>query len=1538
MKAIILIIFLILIFPFSFIFAQTFSNEKQKFIKQIDELFSDNESEKVKSFAKDEFKENILKNGIIDDGSFNQMVNTSNQIITNGLKPYPNLFNYLYTYNHILSKKLESNQIENWHSIIDNLLETKNKSTDDFIKFSLHFFLYNKISDAGNSNWYYSDGKFFFSMGSNPQISLTNGNLKCLLTDKSSGSGATDSVVISKTNGKLDIISKSWIGSEGKINWLKTGVPSDKMFAEIRNEYKVNLKNSQIKIDSILLSAPYFQKPIYGAIEDKTNTYLREIDRIYPRFVSYNKRVKVENIMNGIDYDGGFVIEGEKLVGSGEKGNLSKVIIKRGNSPFIVVSDELFQFSINSIQSTSSFLKIQIDNDSISHIGINFSYDKNSQEIEISRPSKGIGYAPFEDSYHMLDIFCQRILYRTGTDELRLTYDYGASNDLKNAKFESKNFFDEKLFDSFKGQDAVNPLTNAAKYCREKNIKTLSEGEFASAINKYLSQCKSLMLEMAVHGFINYDTEQKIVTVNEKLYKYVENKSGQGDFDNISFKSDLKPEILQYNEDQLREIRSDSQLNKQYELLLENENRRKSLPFYGVLDLKTKELLIDGVDLVTISNTQTTFIGPENLQIKLKKNRDIQFMGTIYSGKIEIQTPLGFYNYSSNCFEISKSKKAVLYVDPITEREKNMSRIEMVSSFSNLSGKLYVDDISNRSGRNKEFGFYPKLNVSKPCQIFYDKIQNGAYDTSRFFLTIEPFELDSLDNFHEKSLRFNGELTSAGIFPKIKESIKIMDDYSFGFSSKAPESGFPFYGTNTTYKNKIILSGNGLQGAGTINFLNSVSESKGLTFLPDSTIGLANFVNNPSEENIEFPDAYNERAFICYIPKSKILKASSTEGNPIRFYSNEAHLAGTVTIREKGMSAFGELGFKTATMYSKNYQLKRWDILSDTSSFYLKNTYREQGDDPLALKAEGVSANISFKTRKGEFNAAQTKQIEFPPNLYYCQMDKFFWYMDGSTVDMERNKDNLTSFQADASGTISNFYCYDPKFSNQHKIEFKALNAKYDLKSQNIYCEKVAFLPVGGVRVLPDSSKLVIQKKGIIKPLINAVIENENKTHYFEQCYIEVLDKGNYNANGKYRYIDADNEISLIQMDKIEGKNFKTTASGLIEEKRGFKLSKRFEYFGKIEVDANLDSLYCEGSTKVILECKYKKSWFTFKDKISPKNIQIPISSKLIDTDDQPLGIGFYWDKERKNIYTAFLSPLNLPEDELLYSAEGYLQYNSTNNEFQISSKDQLKQRIENIAIGALSTENYLSLDLENNSCNMYGEGEIDLALKLGDASVSSFGSIRYDAVNTKKTTLNLSSRFSFPISQEIMENLAKKIKANEEIKNAKPSEINKTNFDRAMKHWNNSKDYEKIRQSVLDETLPKFPKQLEQTIILSGIELISYNKQDLSGLKSNTSDVLLVSMFEKPVMKNVQFNCFFNQQFEETNLDYFGINFNVSDKFFYFGYEMKKDNGKMSIISNDDVFKKPIKDMKSKQKKIKNFSFDLEEPNELYEQFNKLF
>ena len=48
-------------------------------------------------------------------------------------------------------------------------------------------------------------------------------------------------------------------------------------------------------------------------------------------------------------------------------------------------------------------------------------------------------------------------------------------------------------------------------------------------------------------------------------------------------------------------------------------------------------------------------------------------------------------------------------------------------------------------------------------------IQNGKYQRKNFYFQLDPFTIDSLDNFSNEGLTFKGKMETAGIFPTFKE-------------------------------------------------------------------------------------------------------------------------------------------------------------------------------------------------------------------------------------------------------------------------------------------------------------------------------------------------------------------------------------------------------------------------------------------------------------------------------------------------------------------------------------------------------------------------------------------------------------------------------------------------------------------------------------------------------------------------------------------------------------------------------------------------
>jgi hypothetical protein len=1533
---------LILAFAVIFSFtanAQTYSNNREKFTKEFQKSLTDFGKGEFHDFAKKQLPVMLLETSDFPEAYFTKMVETCNLMETKKLKPYPEIYQYVFSVYSFVKGKQSSASYQAWHSSVDKLLDNRNiKKFEDFIDLSAGFFSERKIAESSNFKWYYEGGEYSFEFTDKPFIKCSNGNLICRIDNRDSKTKKdqpyVDSLVVFKTNGTYDPVLKKWEGTGGTLTWEKVGLPKNETFATLK-KYDVSCKSSNLGADSVALTTKYFTKPIMGSLSDRAFTINREEDKIYPQFLSYEKRLRIKNIKENVDYDGGFSMQGSSFVGMGTPKDPAKILIYRNNLVFVKAAAQQIYVSPKKISCNNTNSAIYLNTgDSITHPGVHFSYDLEKKNIEMLRTATGNGQAPFQDSYHKVDIYVAKITWKVDEQDIYFTYDFGTSQEQRMASFESKSYFDERLYDRMQGLETVHPLIAISKYCYKYDEYSFNEGTAATALGKTIEQAKPLLIELSNYGFISYDVEAKTVTVNPKLDNFVMGKAGKRDYDNLIFVSDLRPKELKgFSEDQIKDDANLQAIQKQYKQQSED---RRLMSYFGKMNLGTLEIDLNAVDKVKISDAQNTVVFPEGSRVIVKENRNVEFSGWLNAGKMEINTYSANYNYSENKFNLMKTGESLCRVRPLQETD-GQKPIAMVSNINGIKGELFVDDPSNRSGNNKKFHDYPKLNVSKPSFVYYNAkdIFRGAYDSTRFYYTVAPFLMDSLDNFNEKTFRLKGELTSAGIFPKISEDLKIMPDYSFGFSTKAPAGGYDFYGTGAKYENKIVLSYTGLQGAGTINFVESTSVSKGLlNFLPDSAIGLAHFTNRPIEVGIEFPDVESEEAFITYIPKKNMLKAASTPKTDLNFFKQEAKLRGTAIVTPTGMRGFGLMSFKTATTVSDDYRFKRWDINADTSGFSLKNTYAEPGEDPLAFAADNVKANISFKERKGEFVSNRgSSQINFPVNQYLCRMDKFSWFMDYAELQMEKSGEKDVTFHMDMDLVGPNIFSTHPK---QDSLQFRSPKAKYDLKQRSIFCEKVEYLEIADARIYPDSMKVIIRKNAKMEPFKNSkIVANYiTKYHTFVRANIEVKARRSYVADGEYPYYDKDSTLTYFQMKTITlDTSYQTIASGVIAENQGFKLSKEFDYYGNVGINASNPLINFSGSTRINHTCdKFDRTWMSFTAPIDPKNIQIPVSAQMKNLAGDPISAGIVWRNSASvdsiKLYPTFLSQLVVGSDPVVMTASGYLQYNMNAKEFQIGSKEKLLNRSEK--------GNFLALHTE--SCSLNGEGVVNLGMDYGDVIVDAVGVVNYNQT-TGQTTMNLTARFNMAIDKGLMEDVATRINA---VEGLKPMDFNTTTFEQALLEWTDQKTADRIKSDyTIKGEIKKLPAQVETAMTITGLRLSSFDKpsEQEKGIISTTETAVLVNMYEKPIMKYVPMRAFFQQVYSEAGGDRFGLQIDIpGGRDYYFDYQMVKKEGEMKIVSGDGDFNTAASAMKEEKRKTKNFKFEASTQRVYLSKFLRLF
>ncbi|HNR85703.1 MAG TPA: hypothetical protein PKN38_03770, partial [Taishania sp.] len=794
-------------------------------------------------------------------------------------------------------------------------------------------------------------------------------------------------------------------------------------------------------------------------------------------------------------------------------------------------------------------------------------------------------------------------------------------------------------------------------------------------------------------------------------------------------------------------------------------------------------------------------------------------------------------------------------------------------------------------------------------------------DSTRFYYTIQPFVLDSADNFNDFSWRLKGELVSAGIFPVIKEDLKVMPDYSFGFSTAAPKEGFDFYGT-AKYDNKVMLSGNGLQGAGTIKFVKSTSVSKSLlTFLPDSTVGVVSFVNEPVESGIQFPDVKCEEAYLTYIPRKKILKASSMPRSEFEFFNKEANLKGTTIVTPNGMEGNGLMTFKTATIVSTKFKYEHKDIFADTSSFNLRNQSREEGEAPLIFETNNVKSHVSFKERKGEFNSNKGEsRVDFPVNQYMCKMDKFTWFMDQEELTMEKQATKDVAINAGVDLLGPNFFSTHPK---QDSLQFRAPKAKLDMKAKTIYCNEVEYIDVADARIYPDSMKVNIRKKAKLDQFTNAtIIANYiTKYHKFTKAVVDITARRAYTGSGEYPYYDRDSILSNVVMNSITlDSTFQTVANGKIEQNAGFKLSPEFDYYGNITVKAASPEILFNGATRINHNCSnFEKNWLAFTSNVDPKNVQIPVSSTMTNLENQAISAGIVW-RDAANVdsialYPTFLSKLVSPTDPIVATSSGFLMYDNSTKEYQIASKEKL--------INRSAKGNFLSMNTE--TCALFAEGIINLGMDHGDVTVSTAGMVDYNS-NTGEALFNLTAKFDIPIDKSILKNIPEKINLTEGLK---PMDFTTNTLKSSITAWGTQAEADKLQENyTLKGEVKNIPNCLESTFTITGIRLNYYSQPKLNnfkGLITTSESAILVNMFDKPVMKYIPFKAFFQQKYSGAGGDWFAFLIDIpGGKDYFFNYSMGKKEGMMDIMTGDTELSTEIAALKEDKRKKKNFTYQI--------------
>ncbi|PIQ14953.1 MAG: hypothetical protein COW67_11065 [Flavobacteriales bacterium CG18_big_fil_WC_8_21_14_2_50_32_9] len=1461
MRKLILLLFFIVsgLTAFSQSKIKQFSSDSTIFFNEMEEFLRASRAEDGK-LVMDEFSWTWF-GGKFSENQRESVYVMANLMLNNKKKAFPDFSNYIKTISLFVNSKYQTEtSFFSWQAILEKLIkgETQSKSSSakkqfvDYLQACNALFEENALFKSPSNTWKANNSNYKFGFDSIPTIEFDALTLTCY----SKG----DSAIIFNTKGKFYPTEQIWYGEGGKITWERAGFPADSVFATINSTYQINVKSPSFEINEVTFyDYYYFDQALDGSLSEKILANITEEKATYPRFTSSNARLQIKNIIEDVDYIGGFSLHGYKVLGTGVDNQDAYVIFYRKKLPFVKMSAKAFVIRPDRIVSNDASFTMYLKQDSIYHPGLIFKFFFDERKLNLIRDNQGIKKTPYLNSYHKVDMNFEYLTWAIDSPMVQFRNLVGGTK--TDATFVSTDFFRKDAYMSFLGSNTIHPLYMVKSLVDKLDTNFITMYQLAEHSKYSKSQLENFLLGLSYQGFVKYDYDTKTFVVEDKLITWVKASGGRVDYDVIGFYSNI-----------------------------EKANN-------ATLSLLNYDMLMRGVKQINLSDSQEVKIFPKNQTITLKKNRDFDFSGTIQAGRFDFMGHDFKFKYDDFKIDMPIVDSVRIYAETPQKDEYGNPIIRPVKTVvQQVNGDLLIDKPNNKSGV-KPYSEYPIFHSFKDSYVYYDRnsIQGGVYGKEDFYFQVKPFTIDSLADFDNSALRFDGTLVSAGIFQDIEETLTLQPDHSLGFVKKTPPEGMPVYAGKGKFNNDIKLSHQGLKGDGDLVYVASTTYSNNFIFFPDSMNAVAQrFTVKENSKAIEFPPAEGENVFTRWFPKKDYMIHKEID-KPIAMYDMKSKMHGSTIMAPDGLSGVGVFEFEKAEMESNLIKFKFQDFSADTADFRLKDSF---GDgDALAFSTKNVNAFVSFKERNGLFKSnGDGSVINFEPMKYICFMDEFKWFMDNDDIELSAG----TQQAQDASGVSLDGAQFISVHPEQDSLSFFSTKARYDIRNKVIYADGVKFMNIADVMLYPDSGKVIIDKNASMRTLNNSriVASYITQNHNIYNATTNVFGKRKYAGSGYVDYVDEIEKSQTIYLASIGvDTTGQTIANAEIKPEDDFTLSPRYKFYGKVALNANNQFLTFKGNSKIFHDCDLLgNNWFTFNSIIDPNEIYIPIDSNTKDENGNKLIASILLSSDSLGIYSSFLNQKKKNSHKEVIPTKGFLYFDKVSEEYRISNKDKLQE----ISFGG----NYLSLSTKN--CKIYGEGKIDLGAESGQLTIESAGVVYHNQLDNE-AIFDLVLSMDFFFADDAMKNMTKKL---EQASDLEPVKLDRPTFEKGIKEIIGKDEGDKIIAQVnLYGSYKKMPDIMRKTILFNEIKF-KWNQANKS--YRSYGKIGISNLGKDQINKYVEGKI---EIIKKRSGDIINIYLEVDkNNWYFFSYT----RGIMQSISSDSDFNTVIQETKPDKRKAK--------------------
>lgn len=1262
-------------------FSQTsFSNEPPVFIDEFTKYMSVNADAELKIIIEN-FSKNWKTNKIPDEQK-TYIIKITNSMMYKSLPKDPYLDLLIKDFDLYYQKKLNPAILKQWMEITKTLLDKNPKDYQSFLLTVYDLFKDNTLVRNDKRRWFASNANFEFVIEKN-RIGIRYKQIDLICK------AAVDEIKIIGTSGTYYPDKKIWVGDKGKINWLRVGKPETEIYCEF-NKHRVDLNSTGFSVDSAILFYPKVSSTrLVGKLTEQVSnsSSAEEVKTsVYPQFISYDPTIEIKDVVgNQAVYKGGFSIKGTKTSSQNFGEGKGSVTLLYNGKPMVIAESKSFKLDSNKVFSTNAAIKIKVDTGWITHPGVFFTYNIAQKKMTINKGTEGLMRVPFSDNYHGVEIDVDQVRW----DQKMPFIEFDMTNNEKTAYVETNTFFKKFLFDKYQGALSINPLEKMFRYA-QSNGRSFKLTDYASAINSKKELLNQMVMDMADDGFLYYYPENDSVYVRDRLYMWNSSALGGRDYDVLRFGSVIaaKPNIT--------------------------------------YSFKSHELMMLGVRRFTFSDSQNVLAIPNDQVLTIRKDKGLQFSGMIRAGRIDFYSK--DFNFDYRNFQINNTTIDSMVIFYPDENTNSLRKVESV--LANTYGRILIDKPNNKSGL-KDYPEYPIFIAERGSEITYDRAQthNHAYNADRFKFEVDPFVIDSLDDFTIAGFGFGGTLVSDGIFPDIKNVARIQPDYSLGFVDHVE---LPMYGGKGKGDLTINLSNRGFYGTGDLLYETSVSKSTEYLLLPDATVGNSFSFRLPESAKYPVVEGHNVRTE--WYPKQDKMFQTKLDSN-FKVFKMGYDFEGKLTLSPKDLRGDGNLKWNEAIFSSQEMVYGRNKATADVCSIKIFAV------DPskFAFESSNMKGVVDFDKREGKFLTNVTGTLtNFPYNRYASNMNDYLWNMSAKTMEIKPGP---------AMGTLKPIFVGLPE-NAKDSVKFECHYAKYDLVANVINMEKIPYIDIADSRVYPFEGKAVVREKADMDPLMKSRIEaNRNdKFHEIKDCRTKILGGNNLASAGYYRYIDKYKAEQPLYVDSIRIDTAKHLVGyGNVPDSNILKLDKKIGYKGAFKIISTKKPIEFLGYVKPLHKfVKMETLWLRYHNSVDPQNVIIDVRDPR-DKDKNKLSVGLYFANDSNHVYPIMFDLKRRYSDPELQSDTGILFYDEAKDAFMIGDEGKLK--------GNSVRGNYIQFNDKDQS--VYCEGNIDFRINAPKVSVKSAGTANHSATDST-FRFNLMMWFDFPFASDIKDKMQK--------------------------------------------------------------------------------------------------------------------------------------------------------------------------------------